>query len=167
MIKVLQILSAGVTGISTAILAFSIPRSSSRNGGGLQTPRRRILFGLCTSSTIQSLAFIIEPFTGLGSHASCRAQQALVLLGADASLVYTLGLSFFQLQVVKYGVSNKKFAQGYERLIHLAAVVLPAASIAAGLALDVFHPMSNDHIWWCSPIFGCTSENSNIYYLLY
>ena len=127
----LQMINATFSFSGSATVAIMILRSNSK----LDSPFRRLIFGLSISDLFQSLALMIGPIVtdsnisqsqyanevklwNIGNRASCDFQGFLIMFGASMCASYTLSLCIFYLQAVKHSKTNEEFAKGVEWKLH-------------------------------------------------
>lgn len=121
----IQIITGSISCLASLILAISIQCSIKRSRS---TPYRRLVYGLCLSDILQSLAVITGPFAtptgtpgGLwsrGTVATCNLNGFMLSAGFTAVTMYFLSLSIYYICRLQRKMSNGRFRIRLEGKIH-------------------------------------------------
>jgi hypothetical protein len=137
---------ASISFVASSTIAAMIIRSDK----GLCTPYSRIIFGLSIADIMQSLGIVISPLAApsgtldapwaMGSTGSCSAIGFLLNVGGLAVPFYTLFLTHYFLQRVKYKLTPAQFARKMECRITTCIWLFPAIGGLVGLVNGYFNP---------------------------
>ncbi len=117
---------------------------------GLNTPYRRIIFGLSVSDILQSFAIVVGPFFirsdtpqaiwGIGNKHTCRFDGFLYLVGVTAMPMYTLFLCIYYVCKLKNRMTNAQFTDRVEKKLHITIIVINLCLYLTALGMDVINP---------------------------
>ena len=120
---------------------------------GLRTSYSRIIFGLSISDIILSASIIASTFAVpkslsdshwvVGTNASCETVAFTIIAGNSAVLLYTVFLTFYFLQRVKFNISPKVFSERYEYKIHALIWIFAVGGAMFALIRKDYNPISN------------------------
>lgn len=139
----IQLTTSTISCIASSTIALMV----SRHGYGLQSPYRRIIFGLSCADILSSLGFMTGPMLvprtekGVrwtiggpsGTIATCEMNGFILTLGGTAAPMYMCGLCIYYLCKVNYNMSDRSFARKIEKPIH--AFIVGWSFIGALVAL--------------------------------
>ena len=135
--------------VASSTIAAMIIRSNN----GLRTPYSRIIFGLSIADIMQSLGIIISPLAApsgtldapwaMGSTGFCSATGFVLNVGGVAVPLYTLLLTHYFLQRVKYKLTPAQFASKMECRISILVWLYPVIGGLVGLVNGYFNPGPN------------------------
>ncbi len=162
-----QITSASISFAASALIVTFIAIN------GLNTPYRRIIFGLSISDMCLSFAILAGPFLtlsdlpearwGIGNQYTCRLDGFLNLMGMTAVPMYTVFLCVYYVCKLKNRMDDAQFTQRVEIQVHVAIIVFNLGLYVAALGLNVMNPNAMGNI--CGPAFlptGCI-ENPELF----
>jgi len=139
-IQVVRTTSSLLSFVASATIATMIFRSQH----GLHNSFSRILFGLSISDIMVSASIIAmalavprDQFSNapwaIGTQGSCQGVIFILVLASFAVLCYTVLLTFYFLQRVKYSLSSQDFKQKYEVKMHVLIWVIAFSLAFFGL----------------------------------
>ncbi|GFH44272.1 predicted protein [Chaetoceros tenuissimus] len=143
----IQITTASISFIASAAMIISI----ARNRENLQqSPYIRLIFSLGIADLIQSLLFIIGPFTppssfvpahwAIGNQTSCRISGAFMTLGSVLSVLNYSVLSFYYLCKLKKKFSDQQYSIRFEKKIYIVIYLFSIACVIAAGSLNIIGP---------------------------
>lgn len=143
----IQITTASISFIASAAMVISI----ARNRENLQqSPYIRLIFSLGLADLIQSLLFIIGPFTppssfvpahwAIGNQTSCQISGAFMTLGSVLSVLNYSVLSFYYLCKLKRKFSDQQYSIRFEKKIYIVIYLFSIASVIAAGSLNIIGP---------------------------
>ncbi len=169
-IYVTQICSGSVSFLSSSLIAIGIMKS-----GGLNSPYRRIIFGISVSDMMQSASIIIGPFVvpsatpksiapwAIGNSHSCRAQGSYLIFAYGATPMYFLGLCLYTTLKIKCNISNESFSQRIEKPMHIAIIFLNLSVCVFGLVTKGINSIAvGTFCWFAAFPTGCR-QNPSVY----
>jgi len=143
-----------------------------RSDKGLCTPYSRIIFGLSVADIMQSIGIIISPLVApsgtpdapwaMGSTGSCSATGFVLHVGGMAVPFYTLFLTHYFLQRVKYKLTPAQFARKMECRISTFIWLFSVIGGLVGLVKGYFNPSPQGSL--CMMIgkpLSCNSDPTN------
>lgn len=124
--------SASLSAISSAIIVTTICRSQVR----LSSVYNRIIFGMSIFDIIGSVSVAfttipmpvdqIYPFSHTyGTVVTCEVQGFAILVAFGACMLYSAGLSFFHLCLIKFKLPDKNIRKVVEPVIHVVSLTAP------------------------------------------
>ena len=142
--------------IRTCMASISFTASSTiaamiiRSDKGLCSPYSRIIFGLSIADIMQSLGIIISPLAApsgtldapwaMGSTGFCSATGFVLNVGGLAVPLYTLFLTHYFLQRIKYKLTPAQFARKMECRISTFIWLFPVIGGLVGWVNGYFNP---------------------------
>jgi hypothetical protein len=112
--------------------------------------RHRLLCGMSVCDIISSLALFLTSwpvpketprvFWNVGTKETCAAQGFFMQLSIG-TVIYNACLALYYLLVIRYGWKDEYIAKRVEPWMHFIALAFTLCTGAAGLALDLFHPI--------------------------
>jgi len=132
------------------------------------TPQLRILLGMSLFGILTVGSFVLQPFLlpqetshrvwASGNDATCSFSGFMFQLSISMVLYYG-SWSFYFMAVVRFGVSNKRFAKRYEPWIHVVAIFFPLTTASVGAALGVYAEHDIGPVCWVSNYpRGCEAD---------
>mmetsp|Transcript_16121 Transcript_16121/g.30449 ORF Transcript_16121/g.30449 Transcript_16121/m.30449 type:complete len:465 (-) Transcript_16121:3122-4516(-) len=148
---------ANILLVSSGTISFSASTLTAvminRSIGGLLTPYRRIIFGLCISDMIQSFAVVIGPFFvpkeciyssswAIGNIRTCELQGFLITFGAATTCMYTLFLCVYYFCKIKKNMSDNNVRNKFEGRMHPVIFLLNFTVCIAALVTKTYNPLA-------------------------
>ena len=137
---------ASISFTASSTIAAMIIRSDK----GLCSPYSRIIFGLSIADIMQSLGIIVSPLAApsdtldapwaMGSTGFCSATGFILNIGGLLIPFYTLFLTHYFLQRIKYKVTPAQFARKMELRITTFIWLFPVVGGLVGLVNGYFNP---------------------------
>ena len=142
---IFQVTTATISSLASSLMAFKVIRTTN---GGLKSPYRRIIFGLCVSDIFQSVGLLTGPWSmvpgpfalwGTGNTHTCRLNGAIVIYGSSSVPMYTSALCVFYLCKLKRRMSDETFAHKIEWKMHAFIVLFNSVLTFTALGLKIIH----------------------------
>ena len=147
---IVRIAMASLSCSCSTLIAAMICRAGT---AGLRTSYSRIIFGLSISDIILSASIIASTFAVpkslsdsswvVGTNGSCETVAFTIIAGNSAVLLYTVFLTFYFLQRVKFNMSPKLFSERYEHKIHALIWICAVGGAMFALFRKDYNPVSN------------------------
>ena len=144
--QIIRMCTASISFTASSTIAIMIIRSDK----GLCSPYSRIIFGLSIADIMQSLGIIVSPLAApsdtldapwaMGSTGFCSATGFVLNVGGVAVPFYTLFLTHYFLQRVKYKLTPAQFARKMECRITTCIWFFPVIGGLVGLVNGYFNP---------------------------
>ena len=138
--------TASISFTASSTIAIMIIRSDK----GLCSPYSRIIFGLSIADIMQSLGIIISPLAApsgtldapwaMGSTGFCSATGFVLNIEGVAAPFYTLFLTHYFLQRIKYELTPVQFARKMECRITIFIWLFPVIGSLVGWVNGYFNP---------------------------
>ena len=142
--------------LSTIIAARKILKSNRR----LMTPSSRILFGMCISIVISSIASVFSTlpipketegvWLALGTTKTCELQGFFYKLGSTMIPMYSGALCIYYVCVVKYSMSDQLFGKRIEPLMHITIILWSLVGTLTALVTGSINEAES--ICWIAPL---------------
>lgn len=140
--QIVRCITASISLVGSSILSLMIITSEK----GFKSPYSRIIWGLSQADILQSVTILLSPFLSpkdnpdsifsKGSVKSCEVLGFFGSIGGTAIPFYTLFLTYYFLQRVKYKVKPEQFARCAEKricsLIWIFSICVNVAALATG-----------------------------------
>ena len=145
-----QMMTAVLSCTGSTTVAIMIIRSEPK----LESPSRRLIFGLSISDILQSLPLVFGPLTtaptengiklfDIGTQTTCNVTGFTFNFGSMTCASYTLFLSIYYLHAVKYKKPDKEFCNKIEKKLHffgiLYALTISLIHLFLGNYNNIFH----------------------------
>ena len=120
------------------------------SNGGLETPYRRIIFGMSMSDILQSIGLISGPWAlpsstersfAAGNDVTCALNGVSLTLGSAAMQYYVCFLCFYFLCKLKYRMTDAAFFRKYERWAHILIVLYCMSFSVLGVSWGAYNPV--------------------------
>ena len=135
----IQISGASLSTVASSFIAVSIVRSD----GGINSPYRRIIFGMSVSDILQSLSLAVGPFAvpstvpqglwAVGNYHTCQVNGFAYNMGAGCTPMYMFALCLYTVLKINGNMTNQVFAKKVEKPMHLFIILFNLSSNIAGL----------------------------------
>ena len=157
-LSIMQMISGSISFIASFTIVVMILRSAAK----LNTPFRRLIFGLSVSDAIASISSVFQPLMipigvlARGNQGTCKTIAFPYHFGYAASPLYTLGLCTYYLQVIRYDASDHDFAKRIEPWLHCISIAFPLVGAIVNLAVGNFN--SSGLACWIYPQNYCEDD---------
>jgi hypothetical protein len=124
----------------------------------LATPYRRLIFALCSSDILQSVAFILGPFLvprgsdlsspwGLGTVSSCDMDGLLIIFGSTVSCMYISSMCIYYFCKTVKDMSDQDFYEKIEQKLHWFILLFNLPLSIAAVCTKSINPVA--HLGFC------------------
>ena len=147
-----------VSGSISFIASFTIIVMILMTAAKLETPLRRLIFGLSVSDAIASIAAVFTPFMmpagpggtmASGNQGTCEAVAFFFHFGYTASALYSLSLCMYYLKIIRYNTRDRDFAKKIEPWLHGISIGYPLLRAIVNMAVGNFN--SSGVVCWIAP----------------
>ena len=118
-------------------------------GGGLNSPYKRIIFGISVADILQSLSLAVGPFVApsttpqglwaIGNYGSCQAFGFLNSIGETATPLYMFTFCLHTMLRIRKNGRNEKFEKRLECPINVLIIVFILSTGIAGIATQTLN----------------------------